>query len=62
MKSEKCLGGSKHVKERRRDLGSGAEMGREVVPGGIKRGQIMQGLIQTLSRVLVFIPRATGGI
>lgn len=31
------------MKEQVGDLGSGAEMGREVVPGGIKRGQTMQG-------------------
>lgn len=35
-------------------------MEREVVPGELERGQTMQSLIQTLSRFLVFIPRAMG--
>lgn len=35
-------------------------MEREVVPGELERGQTMRSLIQTLSRFLVFIPRAMG--
>lgn len=45
-----------------RQEGSQAEMEREVVLGEVKRGQTTQSLIQTLSRFLVFIPRAIGRV
>lgn len=45
-----------------RQEGSRAEMERKVVLGEVERGQTTQGLIQTLSRVLVVIPRAIGRI
>lgn len=45
---------------RQGDQGSGAEMESEVVPSEVKRGQITQGLIQTMLRFLDFIPRAVG--
>lgn len=43
----------------RRDQGS-RRNGEGGVPGEVKRGQTMQGLIQTMLRFLVFIPTVMG--